>query len=298
MSKSNRDATYIKNKIFDVSIFTFMIGMLLISIVPMIHILAISLSESHYVQAGMVRLLPVSFNVKAYEAVLRDQTMVNKLFYTIFLTALYTAISLTMSVMLAYPLTKKSLKGRNMFLTLIVITMYVSGGLIPDYLLYRQLRLIDTIWVLILPGMISTFNMIILKTYFSTSIPESLEESAYLDGCSHIGILVKIILPLSKPVLATIALFYAVSRWNGFMDGLFFINTKYELQPLQVKLYQIIANSMSIELANMEGLQMRSVATESVKAACILFATVPILVVYPFLQKYFVSGMMIGAIKG
>lgn len=298
MSKSNRDATYIKNKIFDVSIFTFMIGMLLVSIVPMIHILAISLSESHYVQAGMVRLLPVSFNVEAYEAVLRDQTMVNKLFYTIFLTTLYTAISLTMSVMLAYPLTKKSLKGRNMFLTLIVITMYVSGGLIPDYLLYRQLRLIDTIWVLILPGMISTFNMIILKTYFSTSIPESLEESAYLDGCSHIGILVKIILPLSKPVLATIALFYAVSRWNGFMDGLFFINTKYELQPLQVKLYQIIANSMSIELANMEGLQMRSVATESVKAACILFATVPILVVYPFLQKYFVSGMMIGAIKG
>ena len=175
--------------------------------------------------------------------------------------------------------------------------MYFSGGIIPDYMLAQSLGWVDKVWVLMFPYCLSAFNMIILKTFFS-NLPESLEESAFLDGASHLTILIKIVIPLSTPVLATLALFYAVGRWNGFQDALIYISNQ-ALYPLQLRLFQMIFNSQLAQLTQLEGAgATQKVAEESLKAAAVMFATVPILIAYPWLQRYFISGVMIGAIKG
>jgi len=199
-----------------------------------------------------------------------------------------------MTILVAYPLTKKHLVGGNAYMVFVIITMYFSGGIIPDYILIKSLHLLDKPWSLILPGLISPFNMIILKTFFS-SIPESLEESAYLDGASYLTILVRIIIPLSLPAIATLSLFYAVSRWNTFQDALMYISSE-KYYPVQMKLYQIIFNSMTNEVAQAEG-SSTTMVPEGIKAAAVIVATVPILIVYPWLQKYFVTGVTLGAVK-
>ena len=258
--------------------------------------IALSLSSNNAVISQKVALLPVNFTIETYKTILRDRVMLYTLGYTIVLTALYTMICMFLTICAAYPLTKKRLKGRNFFLTAMVVTMYFSGGIIPDYILVKNLQLINTIWSLILPGALSVFNMIILKTFFA-SLPESLEESACIEGCNDLGILVRIVLPLSLPSIATLSLFYAVGRWNGFQDALFYI-TKRELYPMQLKLYQIITANQQLDAQQGEGSMGAYIVPEALKAASVMFATVPILIVYPKLQKYFVDGVMMGAIKG
>jgi putative aldouronate transport system permease protein len=285
-----------KLRLSDVIIMFIVSVALLICLLPFLHIIAISLSSKHAVLSNQVTILPQGWDFHAYEIVFTDSRMLWSMGLTILLTVVYTVISMVMSICAAYPLTKERLKGRAFFMLLIVFTMFFSGGLIPDYLLVKELGLLDSMFSLIVPGMISAFNLIILRTFF-TSIPASLEESAQLDGCSHIGTLLRIILPLSLPVLATLSLFYAVSRWNGYMDALFYI-TDADLYPIQLKLYQIVMNSMVTDLTAQEGAAQLDVVPEGIKAASIMFATAPILIVYPWLQRYFVSGMMIGAVKG
>jgi putative aldouronate transport system permease protein len=264
---------------------------------PFLHIMALSLSSNSAILGSKVFLLPVQFTLQSYEGVFRDKTMIDSLVFTVELTVIYTAISMLMTTFAAYALTKKKMRGRNLFLLLIIFTMYFSGGIIPDYLLMKNLKLTNTMWVLILPGMISSFNLIVLKTFF-TSIPESLLESASLDGCSEFGILLRMVIPLSGPVLATLSLFYAVAKWNSFQDALFYINDS-TLYPLQLKLYQIVYNSQAVDIAVQEGIGAATNALpESLNAACIIFATLPIIVIYPWLQGYFKKGVMIGAIKG
>ncbi|GIQ65385.1 protein LplC [Paenibacillus cisolokensis] len=265
-------------------------------LVPMLHIFALSLSSNGPIMAGKVTIFPVDIDLTAYMTVFGNALMLRSLLFTIMLVALFTTISMAMTVMAAYPLTKPKLKGRNLFLVLIVITMFFSGGMIPEYLLVKNLRLLDSIWALILPGMVNAFYLLIAKTFFS-SIPVELEESARMDGAGHFRILTSLILPLSLPVLATLSLFYAVGRWNGFMDALLYI-TNTNLYPLQLRLYEMVINSQVIDMATAEGLNNAAPVPESLKAASIMFATVPILLVYPWLQRYFVSGMMIGAVKG
>ncbi|ALS29480.1 ABC transporter permease [Paenibacillus sp. 32O-W] len=265
-------------------------------LVPMLHIFALSLSSNGPIMAGKVTIFPVDIDLTAYMTVFGNALMLRSLLFTIVLVALFTTISMAMTVMAAYPLTKPKLKGRNLFLVLIVITMFFSGGMIPEYLLVKNLRLLDSIWALILPGMVNAFYLLIAKTFFS-SIPVELEESARMDGAGHFRILTSLILPLSLPVLATLSLFYAVGRWNGFMDALLYI-TNTNLYPLQLRLYEMVINSQVIDMATAEGLNNAAPVPESLKAASIMFATVPILLVYPWLQRYFVSGMMIGAVKG
>ncbi|AFC29405.1 binding-protein-dependent transport systems inner membrane component [Paenibacillus mucilaginosus 3016] len=265
-------------------------------LVPILHLASVSLSSNDAILSNKVTVVPVEWSTLAYETVLKDVKMFNSLFFTIGLVLLFTLICMVMTICAAYPLTKKKLKGRDFCLLMILFTMFFSGGLIPEYLLVKSLKLTNTIWALVLPGMINAFYLIILKTFFS-SLPEELEESARMDGCSHIGILVRIVLPLSLPVLATLSLFYAVGRWNGFMDALFYI-TDQNMYPIQLKLYQlVISNQMSDALAT-EGMSATVPIPESMKAASIMFATIPILLVYPWLQRYFISGMMIGAVKG
>lgn len=283
------------DKVFNTSINIITLICVILCLFPVLNVLAVSLSSNSAILASKVFVWPVGFNVESYKSILKDSTMIWSLVYTIIITVVYTVIGMFLTICAAYPLTKTRLKGRNAILLLIIFTMYFSGGLIPDYMLVRNLHMLDTSWSLILPGVLSAFNLIVLKTFF-TSLPESLEESAILDGCNDISVLFRIVLPLSKPVLATLSLFYAVGKWNSFMDALFYINNT-KLYPLQLKLYQIIVNSQSLDLAT-EGNMSANLLPESLKAACVMFATIPIILVYPKLQKYFVSGIMIGAVKG
>jgi len=263
-------------------------------LVPMLHIFALSLSGNSAIMAGKVTIIPLDIDLTAYRSVFGNAQMIRSLVFTIVLVALFTVISMAMTIMAAYPLTKKHLKGRDFFLFVIVVTMFFSGGMIPEYLLVKNLNLLDSIWALILPGAINAFYLLIIKTFFS-SIPVELEESARMDGASSFRILIGVVLPLSLPVLATLSLFYAVGRWNGFMDALLYI-TDQNLYPLQLRLYEMVMNSQVNSM--LEGLGTSPPVPESLKAASIMFATIPILLVYPWLQRYFVSGMMIGAVKG
>lgn len=284
------------DRIFDIVITIITVISVFACLVPVLNVLAVSLSSNSAILSSKVFLWPVGFTLDSYKSIFADKSMVWSLCYTVIITVLYTLIGMGLTISAAYALTKKRLKGRTFFLLLIVFTMYFSGGLIPDYLLVKNLGLLDSMWSLILPGALSAFNLIILKTFF-TSLPDSLEESAILDGCNDFGVLVKIILPLSTPVLATLSLFYAVAKWNSFMDALFYI-TNVKLYPLQLKLYQIVVNSQTLDVTAGEGNISQSILPESMKAACVMFATLPIILVYPRLQKYFVKGIMVGAIKG
>jgi len=221
--------------------------------------------------------------------------MIRSLYMTVYYTAAFTVVGMALTILAAYPLTRKRLPGRNFILMVFIVTLYFSAGLIPEYILVHNLGLINTPWSIILPLALSPYNLLLLKTSFQ-SIPESLEESAFIDGCSHLRILLNIMLPLSKPILATLVLFYAVGRWNAYQDALFYLTKSY-LYPLQLKLYNLVNSSGIAEQIAQEGGE-EPVAQEVLKPASIVFATVPILAVYPFVQKYFVKGVMIGAVKG
>ncbi|MBB3111545.1 putative aldouronate transport system permease protein [Paenibacillus phyllosphaerae] len=283
-------------RLADIAIMIIVGAAMLICLIPFLHIIAVSLSSKQEIISDRVTIFPRGWDFESYKIVFQDSRMLRSMGLTIVLTTAFTIVSMIMSICAAYPLTKTQLKGRSFFMMIIVFTMFFSGGLIPEYLLVKQLGLLDSMLSLILPGMISAFNLIILRSFFS-SIPDSLEESAYLDGSSHIGTLIRIVLPLSLPALATLSLFYAVSRWNGFMDALFYISNS-EMYPIQLKLYQVVMNSMVTDLTAQEGAAATEVVAEGLKAASIMFATVPILIVYPWLQRYFVSGVMVGAVKG
>ncbi|WP_226000196.1 carbohydrate ABC transporter permease [Paenibacillus sp. BJ-4] len=284
------------NRTFDIVTTVLVAVAVLLCLAPFIHILSISFSSNRAITSGEVTLFPVEFNLKAYGKVFSDMSMIRSLGFTVMLTVITTVLSMLMTVIAAYPLTKKNLKGRKTIMFIIVVTMFFSGGIIPEYILVRDLHLLNNMWSLILPGLISPFYLIILISFFH-GIPESLGEAAEIDGASQFGTLIRIILPLSLPVLATLSLFYGVGRWNGFQDTLMYIQNP-DLFPLQLKLYQMIQNNMVSELTRLEGASGARITPEGLKAASVIFATVPILLVYPWLQRYFVSGVMVGAVKG
>ncbi|GIP16818.1 protein LplC [Paenibacillus montaniterrae] len=288
-----------KFTMFDVINTLFILGCVILCLAPFLHIMSVSLSSNAPIMSGRVTIYPIDLNFDAYTRVLSDMSMIRSLLFTILLTLAFTASAMVMTTMVAYTLSTEKLKGRKLFMLLIVFTMFFSGGLIPEYLLIKSLNLLDSLLVLILPGLISPFYMIIMITFFRSTIPESLNEAAEIDGCSDFGKLFRIVLPLSLPVLATLSLFYAVGRWNGFRDALFYI-TDQNLYPLQLKLYQMVMNNMISEVTLAEGANAAAVQylPESLKAASIMFATIPILIVYPWLQRYFVSGLTLGSVKG
>mgnify|MGYP000860855714 CR=1 FL=1 len=285
------------DRFFDFLNALFMICMIVITVYPFLYVIFASVSESRLLvgHSGLL-LFPKGFSLSAYQLVLRNPNIATGYQNTLFIIVLGTFLNLLLTSFGAYVLSRKNFKFKNIMMILIVFTMYFSGGMIPDYILMKNLNLLDSVWCLILPAMLSAYNMIILKTFFS-NLPSSLEESAYLDGASHLVILIRIVLPLSTPVLATLSLFYAVWRWNAFNDALFYISSS-ELFPMQLKLYQLVFNNMALEISEQEGGGKSQLLSESLKAASIVFTTVPILLVYPWLQRYFISGIMIGAVKG
>jgi len=268
-----------------------------ICLFPMLNILARSLSSPMAIINRRVSFLPVETTLDSYRFVFRDPSFSRSMIWTAFLTVICTLFSLAITILCAFPLTYQSLKGKTLINFIIIFTMYFSAGTIPNYILIKNLGLLNNPLVLILPGCLSVFNMIILRSFFY-SVPESLRESAELDGANPFTVLVRIYLPLSGAVLATLALFYAVGRWNGFSDALLYL-TETTFHPIQLKLYNIINNLSSIEVATQEGSASAGpAASDGMKAAAVMFATVPILIVYPWLQRYFIAGVSIGAVKG
>ncbi len=263
-------------------------------LVPMINLLARSLSSTAALVRHEVYLLPKGLNLEAYTTVLSDSKYIRAFFYTAGLTLFCTLVSLTITTMCAYPLIFPGLRGKGVINVLITITMFFNAGTIPNYLLMQKLHLLDNPLVLVLPSCLSVYNMIIMRSFFY-GIPDSLRESAEIDGGNQFDILFRIYLPLSKPVYATLALFYAVGRWNGYSDALMYMK-KAEFYPLQLLLYNILNNINQVEVATQEGFSSPGLA-ESLKAAIVMFSTIPILCVYPFLQKYFIHGVMVGAVK-
>lgn len=270
--------------------------LIFICLVPLLNVLARSLSSTEALIRNEVLLWPKGWNIEAYKKVLSDGKYTFSLGWTAVLTAICTLVSMTLTILCAYPLIYHQLKGRKLINGLIVLTMYFSAGIIPNYLLYKALGMLDKPIVLIVPNALSVFNMIILRSFFF-GIPESLRESAEIDGAGPIRILIRIYLPLSTSVLATLSLFYAVGRWNGFTDALMFMLNNRRYHPIQLLLYNILQNATQIEVATQEGFFPPGLS-ETLKMATVMFATVPIILVYPWLQRYFIHGVTIGAIKG
>lgn len=294
MDEGSRMIKSLKTRIGDWIFVIICVLISLICLIPMINLLARSLSGVDYLVKHEVYLWPKGWNIDAYSTVLSDAKYIRAFIWTAFLTVICTLISLTMTTICAFPLIFENLKGRGIFNILITITMFFNAGTIPNYLLMKELNLLDSPLVLIIPSCLSVYNMIIMRSFFY-GIPDSLRESAEIDGASYFRILASIYIPLSKPVLATLALFYAVGRWNGYSDALIYMKDK-NYYPLQLLLYNILNNINSVEVATQEGFSAPGLS-ESLKAAIVMFSTIPILCIYPFLQKYFIHGVTLGAVK-
>ena len=266
----------------------------LLCVLPMINLLAKSLSGSEALVRNEVYLLPKGLNFDAYTQVFRNAKYVRAFFWTVFLTVVCTLLSLTMTTLCAYPLIFERLKGRSVINVYITVTMFFNAGAIPNYLLMKSIGFLDKPWVLIIPSCLSIYNMIIMRSFFY-GIPDSLRESAEIDGANFFQILLRIYVPLSKPVMATLALFYAVGRWNGYGDALMYMKDE-KFYPLQLYLYNIMNNTNKMEVATMEGFSSPGLAA-SMKAAVVMFSTVPILCIYPWLQRFFIAGVTLGAVK-
>ena len=279
----------------DCIIYFILIAVSLTCVLPFIHVFSKSISTESYVIANKVFLLPKGITLSAYQKIFSDYSILRSMYVSIVVTVTFTLIGMLITVCAAYPLSRKHLKGRGFLSFIFLFTMYFNGGIIPEYLLMNQLHILDTWWVLILPLAFSAYNLLIMKTTFENSISDSLIESARIDGASHFRILGSIVIPLSKPIMATISLFYAVGRWNAYQDALFYIKKNTDLRPLQLKLYYlVVAASESFQLENVS---VTMTNPEVLKASCVMFATIPIICIYPFIQKYFVQGTMIGAVK-
>lgn len=269
-----------------------------ICIYPLIYLISKSLSSVEFVRANMVYLYPRGFNIDSYKEVLKNGLFWIAYKNTIIYTVVGTVLNLLLSTSMAYCLSRKNLIFRKGITMMVIITMFFGGGLIPNFLLIKWLNLYDTMWSLILPGLISTYNMIIVRTYIKT-IPEEIIESVRVDGGNDLQIFAKIILPLSKPVIATVGLFYAIGHWNSYFNAMIYLKTKVKY-PVQLVLKEMIVDQdlQSIAAGAYESMNQQPPTSEMLIAASIVITLIPVLIVYPFVQRYFVKGIMIGSVKG
>ncbi|CZQ91694.1 carbohydrate ABC transporter permease [Trichococcus ilyis] len=282
-------------RIFDVLniIFLGLLGILMV--LPFIYVVAGSFATEHELSTRAFFLWPNTFSLESYKYIFSTPAFMRSLFVTTGVTVVGTLVQLFFTFTFAYPLSRRHLKGRNVLLNLVIFAMLFSGGMIPTFIVVKNLGLIDSYWALILPIAINPFNLMIIKNFFQ-EMPIELEESAKMDGCTELGILWKIMLPLSKPVIATFTLFYAVGIWNDFMSGLLYINDSSKW-PIQLLLRQItMSSSASSALSNLDPNYIPP--EQGMKFAVIIVATLPILIFYPFLQKHFAKGMLVGSVKG
>lgn len=279
-----------------------MISICFLILYPLYYMLIISFSNGSDVLSGNVRWYPMGITTRAYRAILRDGSFVGSYKNTIIITLLGTTVNLIMTTLAAYPLSRRDLMGRKFMMKCATFTMFFTGGMIPNYLLVTSLKLHNSYWAIVIPGAISVYNMIIMRTFFE-GLPVSLSEAAYIDGASDIGILLRIVVPLSKPIFLTMILFYAVGHWNGYFSALLYLNDE-TMYPIQLFVRKIVlaGETLSINMAAnvvAEGTEhgMTMLAEQSTKYAIVILSILPILIVYPIISKYFKSGVMIGAIK-
>lgn len=284
-------------KWFDVTVYVIAAILFVIVLYPILFVISASFSEPSAVISGKMVLWPVGFTFKAYIEVLHNQDVWIGYRNTLFYTALGTVINLIMTTAAAYPLSRRDLPGRNIIMFAITFTMFFQGGLIPTFLIVKDLHMVNTFWALILPAAITTYNLIVMRTYFQTNIPWEMQEAAMIDGCSNIRLLWHIILPLSKPIMAVMVLFYSVFHWNAYFNALIYLRDR-ELYPLQIILREILVSNQSALMDNSTSMVDSLMLAETMKYALIMIASIPVLVLYPFAQKHFVKGVMIGSVKG
>ena len=271
----------------------------LICVLPIINVASVSLSSKSAILRGDVAFLPVEPTINAYKAIVRDASMIRSLFYTIELTVIYTAMAMVMTILLAYPMTKKRLRGRRLLSLFVIFTMYFNGGAIPTYLTIKNYGLINSMWSLILPGLISTYNMIICRTYMTNSIPDEMYEAAQIDGCTPWKYFLSIVTPLCKPILAVLTLYYGVAKWNDYYTAMIYLRDD-TLMPLTIVMKEIlIQNKVDMtQIGDASNLAKLQGMSELLKYSTIVVASVPVMLLYPLVQKHLVKGVMIGAVKG
>lgn len=287
-----------KDRLFLAGIYVFLVIVLLVILIPLLNIVSSSLSHPKAVVSGKVWLFPVDFSLAGYKAVFNNSNILigfrNSLFYTV----VGTLVNIVLTIMIAYPLSRKTFYGRGLIMAVLVFTMLFDGGLIPYYLVVKALGLLNTPWAMILPGGIAVFQVIIARTFFQTTIPDDLFEAAEMDGCSDLRFITSIVLPLSKPIIAVMTLMYAVGHWNTYFQALIFLRDP-NLFPLQIILREILVlNTIDPSMmANVDQALAKAGLKEQLKYALIVVASVPVLIIYPFVQKHFTKGVMIGSLK-
>ena len=301
--------TSTSGRIYGAVVHIFVFVVLIATLYPILHIASVSLSEDVPVRGNQVKFFPIGLNFRAYQLLLTSPTIPNSFKNSVFYTVLGTLVNMVMTTTMAYALSKKRLAFRGFFTVIVVITFFFSGGLIPTFLLVKSLGMYNTVWALAIPGAIATWNLIILRTFFQTLSPD-IEESAFIDGASDITVFFRIMLPISQAAVATIALFYAVGHWNSWFPAVIYLS-KVKKYPLQVLLRQIVIMNQMTEALMARGEMMAAqaefelrqaeeaiVIVDRIKYATLFISIIPMLVLYPFLQKYFIKGLMIGSIKG
>ena len=285
------------DKIFEGVIMAILLLFVIVTVYPLLYIVFWSFSEPRDVFFGEIVLLPKHWSVESYRLVIEDDRIWRGYLNTIVYTTVGTLISVVLSFTAAYPLSRRDLLGRKWIMTYFIITMFFSGGLIPTYLLVSNLQILDTMWAFILPGCLSVYNVVVIRTYITTSIPYDVQESAMIDGASGIGIFLRIILPLAKPIIAIMALFYLVGYWNSYFNALIYMSSE-DKYPLQMVLRAILIENDSQSMDPTHGTAEQAMLREALKYSSIVVSTLPILFIYPFISKYFEKGLMVGSLKG
>lgn len=292
------------DKIFLIFVYVFLAISLLIVLYPLIYIISASISNPHLVNSGEMWLLPKGITFEGYRTLLGNSSIWSGYLNTIYYTVLGTSINLLVTLPCAYALSREDFYGRRAFTNFMLVTMFLSGGLIPSYLLIRSLGMLNTVWALVIPGAVSVYNVVVTRTFFQSTIPREMEEAAIVDGCSDFRLFMQIVLPLSTPIIAVMALFYGVGHWNSFFSALIYLSDR-SMYPLQMILREILilqdmssntVNNVTSEMANM--LYSKQQLAQVIKYGVMIVSSLPVIIVYPFLQKYFVKGMMVGSIKG
>ncbi|MBY0163404.1 carbohydrate ABC transporter permease [Paenibacillus lautus] len=282
------------NRLFDIINHSVLFIVAIVCVLPFVYVLAVSFASPAEVAKGGLILWPKEWSLVSYQYIFSSDTLPRSLLVSIYITVVGTLINLAFTSLMAYPLSKPHLRGRNPILLGVLITMLFSGGMIPTYFVVNGLNLTNTLWSLMIPSAISAFNLIVLKNFFQ-QIPDGLEDSAKIDGCNDLGVLIRIVLPLSLPAMATFGLFYAVAHWNTFFNAILYIHDN-QKWPIQVLLREIVILAQSrVGDASFDEMDVQPL---TIRMAVIVFATVPILLVYPFLQKHFAKGVMLGSVKG
>ncbi len=288
-----------RDKRFGAVVTALLLLLSLLILYPLYFVVIASFSDPQLIATGKVLLLPKGLNVDGYEAIFQDESVLTGYLNSLYYAALGSAVTLAATLCAAFPLAKRDFRGRRVIMLLFTVTMFFNGGMIPTYLVIQKMGLLNSVWALVLPGAVTAYNVLITRTFITTSIPEEMSEAAAIDGCGHALYFIRILTPLSAPIIAVLVLFSAVGHWNSYMPPLLYISDKAKY-PLQLVLRAILVQNSASDAMMMDNdsyVEMAKLA-EKVKYALIIVASVPVLALYPFLQRYLVKGMMVGSVKG